>query len=141
MRGFIFAFIGGAFITFQGVFNSKISEDIGTWQTASITQLTGFLTTLLLLMITRDTTWRKVKKVKPLYLAGGSFGAIIIFSNVTAINRIGVTLTVSALLISQLCLTFFIDQNGWFDYVKQKIQFHQIIGIGMMIIGVIILRF
>jgi bacterial/archaeal transporter family-2 protein len=141
MRGSLFAFLGGAFITLQGVANSRISQDIGTWQTATITQFTGFIMALILLMFVRDRNWKGLKQVKPLYLAGGAFGAIVIFSNVTAIHYIGVTFSTSALLIAQLGLTFLIDRNGWFGMVKQKMRLPQFIGIGMMIAGVVILRY
>ncbi|MNI57254.1 hypothetical protein D3C73_1123060 [compost metagenome] len=82
-----------------------------------------------------------MKKVKPLYLTGGGLAAFIIFSEVTAIQHIGVTLTISALLIAQLFLTFLIDINGWFGVAKQKMRLPQFLGIGMMIAGVIILKF
>ncbi|MBP3040464.1 DMT family transporter [Bacillaceae bacterium Marseille-Q3522] len=141
MKGSLFAFLAGAFITLQGVANSRISQDIGTWQTAAIPQLTGFVAAFVILMFVRDGKWYKMKHVKPLYLTGGSLGAIIIFSNVTAIQRIGVTLTISALLIAQLSLTFFVERHGWFGVVKQEMKLPQFIGIGMMIAGVAILRF
>jgi bacterial/archaeal transporter family-2 protein len=139
MKGFIFAFLGGAFITLQGVANSKISQDIGTWQTAAVTQFTGFLAALLILMFAVKGKWQGLSKVKPLYLIGGTFGAIVVFGNVTAILYIGVTLTVSAMLISQLGMTFLIDRNGWFGVKKQKMRMPQLIGITMMIAGVMIL--
>ncbi|WP_223067966.1 DMT family transporter [Paenibacillus caui] len=141
MRGSLFAFFGGAFITLQGVANARISQDIGTWQAAMITQFTGFITALMILLFVRDGEWQQFKQVKPLYLIGGAFGAVIVFSNVTAIHQIGVTYTISALLIAQLCLTFVIDINGWFGVVKQKMRLPQFVGIGMMIAGVMILRF
>lgn len=141
MKGSFFAFLGGAFITLQGVANARISQDIGTWQAATITQLTGFILALVILMFVRDGKWNSFKQVKPLYLAGGAFAAIVIFSNVTAIQKIGVTLTVSVILIAQLCMTFIIDSNGWFGLVKQKMKLPQMIGIGMMIAGVVILRY
>jgi transporter family-2 protein len=140
MKGILFAIAGGAFITLQGVANTKISKDIGTWQAATITQLTGFILAIVILMFVRERKWAGVKKVKPLYLVGGAFGAFVIFSNVSAMQRAGVTLTVSTLLIAQLTLTFIIDNNGWFGLVKQKIRLPQLIGIGMMIAGVVILR-
>lgn len=141
MKGSIFAFIGGACITLQGVANARISQDIGTWQAAAITQLTGFILALCILMFVRDGTLPQFKQVKPLYLLGGGFGALIIFSEVTAIQQIGVTFTISALLIAQLFLTFLIDINGWFGMAKQKMKVPQFIGIGMMIAGVIIMKF
>ncbi|MNW57453.1 hypothetical protein D3C74_352620 [compost metagenome] len=141
MKGIIFAFIGGACITLQGVANARISQDIGTWQAATVTQFTGFVIALMILLFVRDAKKQGVKQVKPLYLFGGALAAFVIFSEVTAIQDIGVTLTISALLIAQLCLTFLIDISGWFGVVKQKMRLPQFIGIGMMIAGVVILKF
>ncbi|MFJ5760990.1 DMT family transporter [Neobacillus sp. NPDC093182] len=141
MKGSLFAFLGGAFITVQGVANTRISQDIGTWQTAAITQFTGFLVSLLILMFARDKKWKRLKNVKPLYLTSGAFAAIIIFSNVASIEYVGVTLSISVLLIAQLSLTFLIDGKGWFGMPKQKMRIPQFVGIAMMIVGVVILRF
>jgi bacterial/archaeal transporter family-2 protein len=140
MRGILFAFLGGACITLQGVANTRISQDIGTWQAAAVTQFTGFLMALVIMMCIRDKKWKKFKLVNPLYLTGGAFGAVIIFSNVEAIQRVGVTLSIAAILISQLSLTFVIDGKGWFGVVKQRMRLPQFIGIGLMVIGVVILR-
>lgn len=140
MRGIIFALLGGAWITLQGVANTRISTDMGTWQAATITQLTGFILAALILMFVRDTNLQGLKQVKPMYLAGGAFGAVIIFSEVTAIQQIGVTFTISALLIAQLFLTFLVDSNGWFGVVKQKMKLPQFLGIALMVTGVIIMK-
>ena len=141
MRGILFAFLGGAFITLQGIANTRISEDVGTWQAATITQFTGFIMAFIILLFVRDGKWQGFKQVKPVYLFGGAFAAIVIFSNVTSIQKIGVTLSISAILISQLILTFIIDSSGWFGLEKQKMKLPQFVGIGMMIAGVVILRF
>lgn len=140
VRGILFAFIGGACITLQGVANARISQDMGTWQAAAITQLTGFLMALVILLFVRDGSRQGFGQVKPLYLIGGALGAPIIFSEVTAIQNIGVTLTISALLIAQLFLTFLIDSNGWFGVAKKRMSLPQFIGIGMMIAGVVIIK-
>jgi transporter family-2 protein len=140
MRGIIFALLGGACITLQGVANTRISTDIGTWQAATITQLTGFILAALILVFVRDINLQGLKQVKPMYLAGGAFGAVIIFSEVTAIQQIGVTFTISALLIAQLFLTFMVDSNGWFGVVKQKMKLPQFLGIALMVTGVIIMK-
>ncbi|NRD76909.1 DMT family transporter [Bacillus sp. BRMEA1] len=141
MKGSLFAFLGGAFITLQGVANTRISDDIGTWQAATLTQLTGFIAALLILTVSKGKTWRNLKHVKPLFLIGGAFAAIIIFTNVTSIQRIGVTLSIASILIAQLCITFLIDSNGWFGVAKQQMKLPQFIGIGMMIAGVVLLGF
>ncbi|CAM4467614.1 DMT family transporter [Paenibacillus phoenicis] len=141
MRGLLFAFLAGAFITLQGVANTRISGEIGTWPAAALTQCTGFVAALLIWLMLRDGGLPDLRKVKPLYISGGAWAAIIIFSNVTAIQQVGVTLTISAVLIAQLCITFLIDSLGWFGVPKQKMRLPQFIGIGLMIAGVIILKF
>lgn len=140
MKGIIFALLGGACITLQGVANTRISSDMGTWQAATITQFTGFILAAIILMFVRDVNLQGLKQVKPLYLAGGAFGAVIIFSEVSAIQQIGVTFTISALLIAQLFLTFLVDSNGWFGVVKQKMKLPQFLGIALMITGVVIMK-
>jgi transporter family-2 protein len=74
-------------------------------------------------------------------LTAGSFAAIIIFSNITAIHEIGVTLTIASVLIAQLAIAFFTDSFGWFSVAKQQMQLPQFVGIGMMVAGVLILSF
>lgn len=140
MKGIIFALLGGACITLQGVANTRISSDMVTWQAATITQFAGFILAAIILMFVRDVNLQGLKQVKPLYLAGGAFGAVIIFSEVSAIQQIGVTFTISALLIAQLFLTFLVDSNGWFGVVKQKMKLPQFLGIALMITGVIIMK-
>ncbi|WP_138754268.1 DMT family transporter [Paenibacillus sinopodophylli] len=141
MKGILFALLGGALITLQGVANSRISQDIGTWQAAALTQFTGFVTALLILLVIRDGKWQGFGRVKPLYWIGGAFAAVIIYGNVTAIHHMGVTFTIAAVLIAQLCLTYWIDVSGWFGVTKQTIRMPQLVGIGMMIAGVVILTF
>lgn len=140
MKGLLYAFLAGAFITLQGVANTRISQSLGTWQAATLTQFTGFVAALLILLMVRDRKVRELRQVKPLYLGGGALAAVIIFSNVTAIQHVGVTLSIAAVLIAQLCITFVIDSTGWFGVEKQKMRLPQFIGIGMMIAGVIILK-
>ncbi|MGV3489089.1 MAG: DMT family transporter [Tuberibacillus sp.] len=141
MKGLIIALLAGGFITLQGVVNTQMSNDIGTWQTATITQLTSFTTMFIVVLLLRDKNWKHLRHVKPLYLSGGLFGSFIITSNVTAFQYIGATLTISPMLIAQLGLTFVIDSLGWFGFPKQKIRLPQMIGIGLMITGVCILGF
>ncbi|HAL00869.1 MAG TPA: hypothetical protein DCP50_07850, partial [Exiguobacterium sp.] len=73
MRGVLFAIAGGFFLTLQSVANARISQTIGTWQAATITQMTGFIVAILLAIVLRDRSFSAMRRVKPLYLAGGAF--------------------------------------------------------------------
>lgn len=140
MKGVLFALLGGMFITIQNIANAHIREDIGIWQTASITQFSGFLLAALILYASRDIKWKSIGSVNPIYWFGGAFAAFILFSNMEAILQIGVTFTVSFVLISQLIITFIIDINGWFGIKKRNLKIADILGIVMMIGGLLLLK-
>ncbi|MET2871750.1 MULTISPECIES: DMT family transporter [Exiguobacterium] len=140
MRGVLFAVSGGFFLTLQSVANARISSQIGTWQAATLTQFTGFVVALLVMLVLRDRTYVEMRHVKPLYLSGGAFAAIILFSNMTAVHELGVTMTISLFLIAQLALALVIDWRGWFGMVRRKLNGAQLIGVFMMIAGVILLK-
>ncbi|WP_270813323.1 DMT family transporter [Exiguobacterium sp. CinTr1] len=140
MRGVLFAISGGFFLTLQSVANARISSQIGTWQAATLTQFTGFVVALLVMLVLRDRTYVEMWHVKPLYLSGGAFAAIILFSNMTAVHKLGVTMTISLFLIAQLALALVIDWRGWFGMLRRKLNGAQLIGVFMMIAGVILLK-
>jgi len=135
MRGVLFAISGGFFLTLQSVANANISTTIGTWQAATLTQLTGFIVALLIMLL-----YREMRHVKPLYLSGGAFAALILFSNMTAVHTLGVTLTISLFLIAQLALALVIDGRGWFGMVRRRLNVTQLVGVAMMVAGVVLLK-
>ena len=139
MKGIAFAIAAGVLITLQGVAITRTSEAIGTWQAAAVTQLGGFLTALTILLILRGVKLQSLKRVSPLYLSGGLLAAVIIYGNVEAMHRVGVTITMAAALIAQLTCIFIIDSNGWFGLVKQRVGLSHIVGIGMMLGGVVLM--
>lgn len=140
MKGILFALLGGFFLTFQSVANATISKGIGSWQAAVITQLTGFVLAFTIVLVIRDRSYRQLNEVSPLYASGGMLAAIVLFSNMTAVHIMGVTLTIAVFLIAQLVLALVIDSKGWFDMSQKKIGRTQIAGVLMMIAGVIILK-
>ncbi|TWT09241.1 DMT family transporter [Planomicrobium sp. CPCC 101079] len=140
MKGILFALAGGFFLTFQSVANATISDQIGTWQAAAMTQLTGFLLAMLIVVIIKDRSYGQLNQVSPLYASGGLLAAIVLFSNMTAVHKMGVTLTIGIFLIAQLVMAILIDSKGWFDMSKEKIGRTQIVGVLLMVLGVMILK-
>lgn len=140
MKGIFFALAGGFFLTFQSVANATISDSIGTWQAATMTQFTGFVLALMIVIMLRDRSYRNIKQVPPLYASGGMLAAVVLYSNMTAVHRMGVTLTIGIFLIAQLIAAVMIDSKGWFDMTKQRIGRTQIAGLLLMIVGVIVLK-
>ena len=140
MKGILFALAGGFFLTFQSVANATISSQIGTWQAAAMTQWTGFVLAIFLVFALKDRSYRQLTQVSPLYASGGLLAAFILFSNITAIHRMGVTLTISVFLIAQLIAAIVIDGKGWLNMTKKHVGKTQILGVLMMITGILVLK-
>lgn len=139
MKGIIYACMAGVFLTLQSVANAFIGERIGTWQAATLTQGTGFLVAMLLVWLSRDRTWKELRRVKLPYRFSGALAAFIIFGNITAIHQNGAALTVSAVLISQITVTLVMEKIGWFGSGSLQLRNSQWAGIGFMVIGILCL--
>lgn len=75
-----------------------------------------------------------------LYLLGGVFGALIVFSVMKGITLIGPAYSVSILLISQLLVALLIDSLGLFGVEKVPLGANKLLGIGIMIAGVLVFK-
>lgn len=140
MIGFICAIISGISMTLQGVFNTRLSEKIGSWETNTIVQASGLALTLIILLFFRKGDFRAVKEVNKLYLLGGVLGVIIIYTVMMSIGGLGTTLGIGTILVAQLASAGIIDYFGIFGSEKTSFGMSQIIGIIVMIAGIIIFK-
>ncbi|WP_226579817.1 DMT family transporter [Halobacillus litoralis] len=140
MKGALFSLLGGLCITMQGIFNAKMSDAIGGWHTTSMVHLVAFIISLTIYLKVRDGKGKSFKKVPFLYLTGGTFGVIVVFSELTAIHQIGPAKAIAVLLVAQIGTAFIIESKGWFDEKKIPITLRQGIGLAMMLIGVVIFQ-
>ncbi|MBZ9689641.1 DMT family transporter [Clostridium estertheticum] len=138
--GLIFSIIAGVFMSLQGVFNTRVSEKIGLWETNVLVQGTGLILTLIILLIAGNGNFRNIKEVNKLYLLGGVLGAIIIFSVMKGITSLGPTYSIATILVAQLLAAGLIDSFGIFGAEQIKFALSKYIGIGVMIVGIIIFK-
>jgi bacterial/archaeal transporter family-2 protein len=140
MRGALFALLGGLCITMQGIFNARMSDAIGGWHTTSIVHLAAFTIALLIYINVRDGKGKSFKEVPFLYLVGGSFGVVVVFSELTAIHMIGPAPAITILLVAQIGTAFLIESRGWFGERKVPVTRRQGIGLLMMLAGVVLFQ-
>ncbi|WP_102272663.1 DMT family transporter [Cytobacillus massiliigabonensis] len=139
MRGVLFAIIAGIFISLQGVFNSRVSEELSPWHTTTMVHLVGFIFSAIIYLFVRDGS-KGFKEVPLIYVFGGMFGVVIVIGEMTAINLLGMSLAIAILLISQLLCAFMVDAKGLFGMNKIQVTVQQVIGMVMMIAGVTIFK-
>ncbi len=140
MLAIIYAIISGISMTLQGVFNTRLEEKVGTWETNVIVQGTALIFTLIILMFFGKGDFKAIKEVNKLYLLGGILGVIIIFTVMKSIGAMGATLGIGVILIAQLASAGLVDAFGLFGTERVSFGVREFIGIGVMIIGIIIFK-
>ncbi|MDP4144867.1 MAG: DMT family transporter [Bacillota bacterium] len=140
MIGIIMSIIAGLSMSLQGVFNTRLGDKIGIWETNVLVQGIGFALTLIIVIFLGNGDIKNIKNVNKLYLLGGVLGVIIIFTVIKGISSLGPTCAITIILISQLTSAAMIDALGLFDTTPVKFGATKYLGIAVMIIGILIFK-
>ncbi len=140
MLGIIYATVAGILVSLQVVFNNQVSEKIGIWETTTIVHLLGLTLSASLLFFAGDGSFSRMGEVNKLYLVGGFFGAIIVFSSMKAMSMLGAAYSMSIMLVAQLVIALLIDIFGLFGTEKIHLDITKPLGVVVMIIGIIIFK-
>lgn len=140
MIGLILSIIAGISMSFQGVFNTRLGEKVGVWETNFIVQATGLVLTLAIMLLIGNGNFKNLRTSNKIYLLGGVLGVIIIYTVMEGIERLGTTYSISTILVSQLTAAAIIDAFGLFGAEKIRFDTTKFIGIGVMVLGIIIFK-
>ena len=143
MFGFIVALVSGALMSIQGVFNTEVTKQTGTWLTNSFVQFTGFLLCLVIWF------FKERKKHPPMeifavepkyYLLGGVIGAFITFTVIAGMSTLGPAKAAMLIVISQLAVAYVIELFGLFGVDKEPFEWRKILGLLIAISGIVIFK-
>ncbi len=140
MIGVLISILAGVAMSFQGVFNTKLSEKIGLWETNTFVQGSAFIVTLIITYFFGKGSFKDITTAKKIYLLGGILGVVIIFTVMMGIKSLGTTCSIAIILVAQLIAAALIDAFGLFDTDKITFGVNEIIGIILMIIGIVIFK-
>ncbi len=140
MVGIVFSIIAGIFISFQGVFNTRVSEKIGLWETNTIVMGSGFFIAALLMFIFGNGSLENIGEINKLYLLGGVLGVAIVFCVMKGIALLGTTYSIAIIIITQLIMCSIIDTLGLFENPPIRFDFTKPLGVAIMIFGLIIFK-
>jgi transporter family-2 protein len=140
MLGIICSIIAGISMSIQGVFNTRLGERIGQWETNVWVQGSGLVVTLIVLMFAGKGSFRDLRGSNKLYLLGGALGVIIIYTVMQGIKVLGATHAVGVILIAQLATAALIDMLGLFDSTRVPFHICKVIGLCIMILGIVIFK-
>ncbi len=140
MFGFLMAALAGAAMSIQGVFNTRLSDKIGLYESNMLVQGSAFVLALIAMFIFGNGSLKEIANVNKLYLSGGAIGFLITVTVMLAISKLNPTLAISTILIAQLLVAALIDAFGLFGSEKIAFGFTKYIGIALMIAGVLVFK-
>ncbi|WP_294377975.1 DMT family transporter [uncultured Clostridium sp.] len=140
MLGIIFAIISGIAMSIQGIFNTRLGEKIGLWETTVLVQAIALVCSLIISFFYGDGNYSNLKTANKLYLIGGLLGVVITFTVIKSVGTMGPTLGIGIILIAQLLSAAIIDYFGLFGTEKIKFSLNNFIGIAIMILGIVIFK-
>ncbi|WP_240628601.1 DMT family transporter [Bacillus salacetis] len=140
IQGIIFSLLAGIFITLQGIFNTNVSSKVGLWYTTAIVHGIGLIGSMLVLLFLKDGSLKQITEVNKLYLIGGLFGVLIVYSTMKGISTVGPAVSISIVLISQLAIALVINTFGLLGVEAVPLSFSKIAGLLLMVAGVVIFQ-
>jgi transporter family-2 protein len=139
----ILALVSGAFLPLQAALNTKLGKTVGSPLHASlISFLIGSAGLALYILLTRQTASLTALKSAPVYVwIGGLLGACYVTAIILLFPKLGPGLTFGLVVAGQMTLAAFLEHFNILVSQPHPISFIRIVGILLIIVGVILVRF
>ncbi len=140
MIGILFSAIAGAAMSVQGVFNARLSEKIGLFESNAFVQGTAFALSLIAMWIAGKGSLGELGGVNKLYWLGGALGIVITLTVMLGMKSLGPAVAVSVILIAQLFIAALIDALGLFGTEQTPFTWTKWLGMALMVSGVVVFK-
>ena len=131
-----FVILGGAAAAIQAPINGELGKRIGVLEGGLWSFATGTALLLLLMLIFGKGQFSAVTGVPKWQLLGGILGVCAVVSMIVAAPRLGVGLATVCILFGQVTIAILIDTLGLFGAEPVPLDYHRIIGVVLMLVGV-----
>ena len=129
----IFAILAGASTALEAFINGELGKNTSAMSATFISLLVGCVFFLISIIVTGDMKLvMSIGSINPKLLLGGVFGGLIIYFTVKAIPGLGVSNTLTIIVVSQILLGFFIDAV---ILREQTMHLYKYIGAILLVIG------
>ncbi len=140
LPGLILALIAGALVGLQNIFNSKVSEQAGSWTTTTLVLGMGFLASLTFGLIFEGQNLFSLQGMQPWYWFSGLAGIGVVVCIVQGIRLLRPTYAISIVLASQLLFALLWDSLGWLGLTQIALTWRQVVGVPLLILGVAVFK-
>ena len=140
MLGILFSAIAGAAMSLQGVFNARLADKVGIFESNAFVQGTAFFLALIVTFVAGNGSLDNLGAANKIYWLGGALGIVITISVMLGMKSLGPTVTVSVILIAQLLVAALIDAFGLFGAEQTPFTWTKYLGMALMLSGVIVFK-
>ena len=140
MLGILFSAIAGAAMSLQGVFNARLADKVGLFESNAFVQGTAFFFALAAMFAAGNGSLGNLGAANKIYWLGGALGIVITLSVMLGMQSLGPAVTVSVILIAQLLVAALIDAFGLFGTERLPFTWTKYLGMALMLSGVIVFK-
>ena len=128
----IFASLAGVSTALEAFINGELGKNTTALIATFISLLIGTIFFFISICVTGNLkTLYSFNDINPKLLLGGILGGLVIYFTVNAIPSLGVSKTLTLIVVSQMLVSFFIDLNTY----RQTIHLYNYIGAILLFIG------
>ena len=106
----LFAILAGSSTALEAFINGELGKNTTALIATFISLVVGAIFFLISILVTGDLkTLTNINHINPKLLLGGILGGLVIYFTVRAIPNLGVSNTLTLIVVSQILISFFID--------------------------------
>lgn len=128
--------VAGAAIAIQPPINARLAEKTGFLQASTISFAVGTMVLLILSLLSRQGSFKRVFEAEWWQVTGGLYGAFLVTMVMIAVPRIGVTAMLGLTIVSQLAAGVVMDHYGLLGMPQIPVDFKRMMGIALLLVGV-----
>lgn len=140
---FLFAIVVGVMLPIQAGLNSEMGKTVKSPMFGTLISFgVGTIGLLLWLLLTR-ANWADLRNGLQLpwyYWTGGLLGIVYVAGIIILTPRLGVALTFGITVAAQMAFSIVMDHYGWLGVPENPINWLRVLGVGLIIGGVILIR-
>ena len=137
------ALVAGVSVVIQQVLNANLRSELNSavWS-GFMSYLLGVLCMVGLAIMLREPipSAGVVARIPWWAWSGGLFGAIFIALSILVAHQLGAATLIALLVTGQMTASIIIDHFGWLGLTQKPVDLARLIGVGLLIGGVVLIR-
>lgn len=127
----LFAILAGVSTAIEAFVNGELGKNTTALIATFISLVVGALFLISILLAGDFKDLANINSINPKLLIGGILGGLIIYFTVKSVPSLGVSNTLTLIVVSQMLIGFFIDAT----LLKESIHLYKYIGAILLVIG------